>query len=193
MRRLGWFAAWALLATVAPAQAEFRIGESLPAPQSRLTSDGALEIDWSALTPAGWQPAKALAGVDLSALSDNDPRAKALLQSLRDEFERAPVAKEWEGKRVRIAGFVVTLERNDKGVTEFLLVPYYGACIHMPPPPANQIIHVLPKEPLAFETAIFPVYVKGVLRIAQTHTSEGMAGYRIASAEVEPYPWRRRR
>lgn len=64
-----------------------------------------------------------------------------LLAKLRDEADKAPVVKALDGKKVRIAGFTVTLERNDQGVTEFLLVPYYGACIHTPPP-ANQIVHV---------------------------------------------------
>lgn len=143
--------------------------------------------------PPDWQPKKLLDGVDLSMLSDNDPKANALLARLREEFERAPVVKSLDGKRVRIAGFVVPLERNDKGVTEFLLVPYFGACIHTPPPPANQIVHVLPKAPVPPEKAIFPLYVTGTLKTVPAITAEGAAGYRIAEAQFEEYPWRRRR
>ncbi len=143
--------------------------------------------------PPDWNPRKALEGVDLAALSDNDPQANALLDKLRRELDRAPVVQSLHGKRVRIAGFVVTLERDDKGVREFLLVPYFGACIHTPPPPANQIIHVLPKTPVPAEVAIFPVYVTGTLQTVATNTAEGAANYRIADAQVEEYPWRRRR
>lgn len=181
-----------LFAGVSFGQAEFRVGERLAAP-AKTAGENVQEIEWEALMPAGWNPKKVLEGVDLAALSDNDPQANALLEKLRRDFDRAPVVKALDGKRVRIAGFVVTLERNDKGVTEFLLVPYYGACIHTPPPPANQIVHVLPKTPVPAEQAIFPVYVTGTLRTVAAVTTEGAAGYRIADAQVEEYPWRRQR
>ena len=51
------------------------------------------------------------------------------------------------GQLVRIPGVVVPLEDSKDGLKEFLLVPYFGACVHSPPPPANQIVHVLPKSP----------------------------------------------
>lgn len=174
-------------------QAEFRVGERLATPAARTATENVPEIEWDALMPPGWNPKKALEGVDLAALSDSDPKANALLDKLRQELDRAPVVKTLDGKRVRIAGFVVTLERNDKGVTEFLLVPYYGACIHTPPPPANQIIHVVASAPYPPEKAIFPVYVTGTLRTVAAVTPEGAAGYRIADAKVEEYPWRRKR
>jgi hypothetical protein len=174
-------------------QADFRVGERLAAPTAKATGEGVPEIEWQALMPAEWNPQKALAGVDLASLSDNDPRANALLDRLRRDLDRAPVVKALDGRRVRIAGFVVTLERDDKGVSEFLLVPYFGACIHTPPPPANQIVHVLPKKPVPADVAIFPVYVTGTLKTVAAVTPEGAAGYRIADGEVEEYPWRRQR
>lgn len=143
--------------------------------------------------PPDWNPKKAFEGIDIASLSDNDPKANALLDKLRRDLDNAPVVNALDGKRVRIAGFVVTLERNDKGVTEFLLVPYFGACIHTPPPPANQIVHVLAKEGYPPEKAIFPVWVTGTLKTVAAVTPEGAAGYRIADAQVEEYPWRRQR
>jgi len=177
---------------LALAQAQPRVGEratgaAAPAPP------GVREIEWEALIPAGWNPRAALQGVDLAALSDNDPRANALLEQLRAAADRAPVVAALDGQRVRIAGFTVTLERDDKGIREFLLVPYFGACIHTPPPPPNQIVHVLPAVPLSPDVAIFPVWVTGTLRTVATQTAEGATGYRIADARVEPYPWQRRR
>ncbi len=198
--RADWRGAWrrglglaVLLPSLAFAQAEFRVGETLAAPMARSLPAGVTEIEWEALMPADWNPKKALEGVDLAALSDNDPKANALLDKLRQDLDKAPVVKSLDGKRVRIAGFVVTLERDDKGVREFLLVPYFGACIHTPPPPANQIVHVLAKEPYPAEKAIFPVYVTGTLKTVAVVTAEGAAGYRIADAQVEEYPWRRQR
>ncbi|MCX8085895.1 MAG: DUF3299 domain-containing protein [Rhodocyclaceae bacterium] len=182
-----------LLPGLAFAQAEFRIGERLAGQASPSPPAGVIDLTWEALLPPNWHPRKPLEGVDLAALSDNDPQANALLEKLRRELDRAPVVKALDGKRVRIAGFVVTLERNAQGITEFLLVPYYGACIHTPPPPANQIVHVLPKAPLSPEVAIFPVYVTGELKTVAAVTPEGTAGYRIAEAVVEEYPWSRKR
>lgn len=170
----------------------YRVGERL-APSASPPAADVVDLDWPALLPQGWQARDVLAGIDLASLSDNDPKAATLLAKLRAEYDAAPVEKSLDGKRVRIAGFVVTLERSKEGVREFLLVPYYGACIHTPPPPANQIIHVLPRQPVAAEMAIFPVYVSGVLQTKTSATAEGMAGYRIEMAEVSPYPWRARR
>jgi hypothetical protein len=192
-RRLAVFLCCGLIAPPAPAQNGFRVGETAVPSTARAAPAGVADLEWETLMPAGWSPRKALEGVDLAALSDNDPRANELLAKLRAETDRAPVVKSLDGRRVRIAGFVVTLERDDKGVKEFLLVPYFGACIHTPPPPANQIVHVLAREAYPAEKAIFPVYVTGTLKTVAAVTPEGAAGYRIADAQVEEYPWRRQR
>lgn len=182
-----------LLSGAVHGQGEFRVGETLAPAPARAAAGSVVELEWAALLPPDWNPRKAFEGVDLATLSDGDPRARALLAQLRQDLDRAPVVKALDGRRVRIAGFVVTLERSDKGVSEFLLVPYFGACIHTPPPPANQIVHVLPKAAVPAEQAIFPVWVTGTLRTVAALTSEGAAGYRIADAQVEEYPWRKRR
>lgn len=191
-------AAFLLASVIAPATlaqnpAEFRVGEKVASPAAKPPPAGVADLEWDELMPKGWSARQALEGVDLASLSDNDPRANALLDKLRQDLDKAPVVKSLDGKRVRIAGFVVTLERNDKGVKEFLLVPYFGACIHTPPPPANQIVHVLAVTPVPPEKAIFPVWVTGTLKTVAAVTPEGAAGYRIADAQVEEYPWRRRR
>ena len=71
----------------------------------------------------------------------------------------------WTGETVQLSGYVLPLNRNQtEEITEFLLVPYVGACIHVPPPPPNQIIYVQPQQALA-ETGLFiPVDVEGQLR-----------------------------
>ncbi len=170
-----------------------RVGERLAVEARKPPPVGVVDVEWEALMPKGWDAREALRGVDLASLSDDDPRANELLAKLRAQMDRAPVVASLDGKRVRIAGFTATLERNNEGVTEFLLVPYFGACIHTPPPPANQIVHVLPASPVPAEQAIFPVWVTGTLRTVSTVTAEGAAGYRIDQAQVEPYPWLRRR
>jgi uncharacterized protein len=190
-------AAFLLACVIAPAAladnpAELRVGKKVESTAVKPPA-GVVDIEWDELMPKGWRAPQALEGVDLASLSDSDPRARALLDKLRQDQDKAPIVKALDGKRVRIAGFVVPLERNDNGVREFLLVPYFEACIHTPPPPANQIVHVLTETPFPPEKAIFPVWVTGTLKAVAAVTAEGTAGYRIADAQVEEYPWRRRR
>ena len=71
------------------------------------------------------------------------------------------------GKSVKIPGFAVPLE-GDEGfeyINEFLLVPYFGACIHVPPPPPNQVIHVILDKPVHFEVISFAIWITGILEI----------------------------
>lgn len=72
---------------------------------------------------------------------------------------------ELNGKTIRMPGYLLPLEFKEKKVTEFLLVPWVGACIHTPPPPANQIVHV--KLDKGFETnggLYTPVWVNGTIK-----------------------------
>ena len=72
---------------------------------------------------------------------------------------------ELNGKNIRIPGYLLPLEFEDKKVVEFLLVPWVGACIHTPPPPANQIVHVkLNKGFDIGDNAFTPVWVNGVMK-----------------------------
>jgi hypothetical protein len=144
-------------------------------------------LKWDELVPAGWDPMKDFKGMDFNILSDADPRAASMLQKLRDAWDNAPTNPALEGQAVRIPGFVVPLEEGKDGLKEFLLVPYFGACIHSPPPPANQIIHVLPKTPLAGVRSMDAVWVSGPLVAARTDTYMGAGGYRIEALKVEPY------
>ncbi|SMF11169.1 DUF3299 domain-containing protein [Pseudobacteriovorax antillogorgiicola] len=88
---------------------------------------------------------------------------------------------------VRIPGFVVPLDLYAKEAKEFLLVPTYGACIHTPPPPANQMILVKMKQGLAPRREAGPVWVTGQLELFKTETQWGKAGYRIRADMTEPY------
>ncbi|MCY9827628.1 DUF3299 domain-containing protein [Vibrio chagasii] len=92
------------------------------------------------------------------------------LLKLRSEYiadqQRASetVTQDFNGKKVRIPGFLVPIAFSAPLVaTEFLLVPTAGACIHMPPPPANQIVRVSYPEGYKVETVQYPVWVEGVI------------------------------
>jgi hypothetical protein len=144
-------------------------------------------IGWEALVPADWDPMKDLKGLNLSILSDADPRATAALAKLREVWDNAPINPAVVGQTVRLPGYLVPLEETKDGLKEFLLVPYFGACIHSPPPPANQIVHVLPKAPAKGLRSMDTVWVTGVLTGARTDSYMGMSGYRIEASQVTPY------
>ncbi|MFB1508039.1 MAG: DUF3299 domain-containing protein [Thiocapsa sp. C3-sup] len=167
-------------------------GEEPSEPDSAIS--GAMqaeEIDWDRLIPVEWQPETLLEDFDLDALDemdDDDPRAKELMDKLMALWADAPVVEELDGLRVRLPGFVVPLELDARKMTEFLLVPYYGACIHVPPPPANQTIHVVAPEGREYVGELFDtVWVTGTLRVIRTSSDLAEAGYRIDVTEIEPY------
>ena len=70
-------------------------------------------------------------------------------------------------KSIKIPGFAVPLEGDDgfEYIEELLLVPYFGACIHVPPPPPNQVIHVILDKPVHFEVISFAIWITGILEI----------------------------
>ena len=66
-----------------------------------------------------------------------------------------------DGREIQIAGYALPLELSGTAVTEFLLVPYVGACIHVPPPPTNQMVHVRIPAGYESEELYEPVWVTG--------------------------------
>lgn len=137
-----------------------------PTPPGGAAGTEATEIEWDALIPADWQPEKLMDQYNPDELSDTDPRAQELLEKLKALWEQAPVVPGLEGRRVRIPGFIVPLDTDEKKkIGEFLLVPYYGACIHVPPPPANQTIYVVTQKGREYQGELFDVaWVTGTIR-----------------------------
>ena len=146
------------------------------------------ELEWDDLIPADWQPEKLMADYDADNLTDDDPRADELMDKLKALWAEAPVVEALDGQRIRLPGFVVPLETDANEMAEFLLVPYFGACIHVPPPPANQTVHVLTADGAAYQGELFDtVWVEGRMRVEQFSNELGDAGYRIEDAEVSLY------
>jgi hypothetical protein len=165
-------------------------GSTSGAKSTRATPPGASSvrtIGWEVLVPADWDPMKDLKGLNLSILSDADPRAAAALTKLREAWDNAPINNAMIGQLVRLPGYLVPLEETKEGIKEFLLVPYFGACIHSPPPPANQIVHVLPKTAAKGLRSMDTVWVTGVLAAVRTDSYMGVSGYRIEATQVAPY------
>ncbi|MCB1960557.1 MAG: DUF3299 domain-containing protein [Rhodocyclaceae bacterium] len=170
----------------AQAKADYAVGDRLAAPVAP-SSGGFRTITFDDLMPADWDPNAIFRQLDMASLQDNDPRAMEMMDKIRQAWEQAPVVPELNGQRVRMAGFLVRLEGDEKHIREFLLVPYFGACIHVPPPPANQVVHVIPEQPVPVGPEMGAVWVNGTIRLAASKTDLGDAGYRIDAVAVEPY------
>lgn len=159
--------------------------ESAPAGAS--TPGPSRTIGWEQLIPAGWDPYKDLKALNLDKLKDNDPKAEEALKKMRQMWDNAPINPLILGQGVRLPGYVVPLEDLAAGIKEFLLVPYFGACVHSPPPPANQIVHVLLDKPVKNLRLMDVVWVSGPLSATKTDSHMGVASYRIDGKAVTPY------
>lgn len=138
------------------------------------------EIDWLELMPA-----EDLALLENMPEIEHDGDGAPLLP---DEIMTGRVVPEMGDVEGRIPGFVVPLKTTqDMRILEFFLVPYYGACIHVPPPPPNQIIHVKYKEGFTLEALYDPVWIEGKLVIERTENDLGASSYSMVATSVEPY------
>lgn len=172
----------ALLLALPAAQAQDKATPKPPAARA-----GYAEISWDDLVPKDWDPLKQFKDMNFGLLNDADPRAAAALKKMREVWDNAPTNHTMDGRTVRIPGYVVPLEEGKNGMTEFLLVPYFGACIHTPPPPSNQIIHVRPKEPAKGLKSMDAVWVDGTLKTLRSDTFMGASGYRMDAIGFERY------
>lgn len=107
-----------------------------------------------------------------------------------DDFPYNAVAEtvpELEGQVVKLPGFVVPLDVAGDLVVSFLLVPYFGACIHQPPPPPNQIVYVEFAKPVELTSMYDPVWVTGTLGLDGHFSNLAHAGYSMQGQAVEKY------
>ncbi len=147
------------------------------------------ELRWEALVPKGWDPMQGLKeqGLNPANLMDGDPKAMAMMQTLRESWDKAPTEAALDGNRIKLPGYIVPLDEVKAGLKEFLLVPYFGACIHTPPPPSNQIVLVVPAKPAAGFHSMDTVWVSGTLRVNRSDSPMGASGYRLDAVLVEAY------
>lgn len=170
--------------------AKYKLGEKLPVAKVA-PAPAYSDIGWEALIPKGWDPAAAFKNIKLDRLQDGDPRATEALDKLREIWDSAPAEPSLNGKKVRISGFAVPIEENQGSISELLLVPYFGACVHSPPPPANQIIHVIAKPPVKGFKIMDPITISGTLQLERSDVDVAMgmgkSGYKMQADMVKPY------
>ena len=148
------------------------------------------ELEWDDLMPADWDPfaqLEALLSENPEGLEDGSPEADRIMREFVMAGKEAPVVKELDGQLVRLPGYVVPLDFENELLSEFLLVPYFGACIHVPPPPANQIVYVKTDTNYLLGGLFDVVWVTGTLRTDAFDNEVGDAGYTMLATTVEPY------
>lgn len=158
------------------------------APSPPASPAGFKVIEWEALVPEGWDPLKGLRGMqNLGTLEDSNPKVLEAMREMRRVWDNAPTNDKLDGAAIRLPGYVVPLEQVKGELKEFLLVPYFGACIHSPPPPANQIVHILLDKPVKGFRSMDTVWVSGTLSTFRQDLAMGASGYRMKAAVVDRY------
>ncbi|MFI3246069.1 MAG: DUF3299 domain-containing protein [Ferrimonas sp.] len=145
------------------------------------------EIDWPELQPEAERhlpPPMPNHGLDPFG---NDPFGS---DSWDPESYRQPfgeVVASLNNQKIRLPGFIVPLETDGTNVTEFLLVPYFGACIHVPPPPTNQIVYVKYPKGIPIDIVWDAVWVNGTITTNSFTIDDTSSGYTMNAALVYPY------
>lgn len=136
-----------------------------------------IDLTWDRLVPGGAADG-VLSGIVEHGEAPADGAAGAADYEVVDDFN---------GETVRLPGYLVPLDLGPDGGAEFLLVPYFGACIHVPPPPPNQIVYVTTEEPYMLEALFEPVSVTGKFDVVALSTDLAETAYALSEASVEAY------
>lgn len=149
------------------------------------------ETDWLDLMPA--EDRQALE--DMPEISHDSPEGESAFygaDGLRQQDKDLPAVMysaktvaALDGKAIRLGGYPVPLESDEKGnSTLFFLVPYPGACIHVPPPPPNQLVLVRYPKGIQLENIYAPLWVSGELKVETISNELADAAYAMDAGEV---------
>lgn len=130
------------------------------------------ELEWEELMPVGWKPSMP----DFESFF-HDPSSPAALQE-----KDAPVVESLDDQLISIKGWLVPLEWGMDAIKEFLFVPWFGACLHAPPPPPNQIIRLTLATGVPEREMFEAQEITGRLRTEQSESELALAGYRMENA-----------
>lgn len=143
-------------------------------------AEAVVDLEWNDLLPKG----ETALPPDLRGMIQHDEADLAAAQP-----DSTGVRTDWNGQTVRLPGYIIPLDYSGTGVTAFMLVPYVGACIHVPPPPANQLVLVTTERPYEAKGLFEAVTVTGMIGTAATSTQLAEVGYALSADRIEPYRW----
>jgi len=171
------------------------------ASSSNNLADNYQEIEWTQLLPktdldALLNPPDYIMNVEDGSIEDQVVRkmenATNIEQRADNRYEKAlmstNVIEAMGGKNIEIPGFIVPINfAGEQIVTSFFLVPYFGACLHIPPPPPNQIIYVEFEQGFVFESLYEPVVVSGKLSIELFEDQVATSAYTMVMDKIRMY------
>lgn len=152
---------------------------------------GVREIGWEELMPEGEEERLAqLYQQQMAMLYAGGPIMEGSAADQMIQIGTFNTVKELNETKVRIPGYTVPFDFSANAeITEFLLVPYYGACLHAPPPPPNQTVFIMSDEPIKLRDLAQAVWIEGTI-YTQTQESElADAAYTIKIDKVETYTY----
>lgn len=139
------------------------------------------EIMWEDLIPEGVPYSEIIGEGELDLGQDTwNPIYDANATKVNDALNNA---------YIKMPGFIVPFELTSKGVVDFMLVPYFGACIHTPPPPANQLVIAESAVAWPNDKLWDAVWVTGMMQTKLQDTDLGTTGYFLAVDAIEVYEW----
>lgn len=149
-------------------------------------------IGWEDLVPAGFippaNPLDQMSTEQVDKLFDGSEESKKELEEIQEMLAYAPTVQELDGEQVKIPAYVVPLDYDGQtNLKEFLLVPYYGACVHTPPPPANQVVHAHAEQTITVEDTYNPVWAIGTIKTETIQSDLAESGYQLDVQRIEPY------
>jgi len=156
-------------------------------------------IDWLELMPeddldALYNPPSYITGIEDGSFEDplSDLLQNDITTGIDDRYQQAlsstRIVSAMDGQAIRIPGFIVPMEfDDDQNITQFFLVPFFGACIHVPPPPPNQIIFVNYPKGMKIDDLDDPIWVSGVLETSLVQSELATAAYSIQMQFFEAY------
>lgn len=153
---------------------------TLAIPVHAVANEDILVLDWIDLVPESERNQFDAMGMPMA----NNHSGGAVEQS-----KVGSVRQEINGSEVKIPGFVIPLEGDEEKITEFLLVPYFGACIHVPPPPPNQIIYVKFPQGAPIQQLWDVIYVIGKLKTETMNHELAETGYILEGTAIAEYDY----
>lgn len=137
-----------------------------------------IDLNWTDLLPQG----ESIIPNSLRGFIDHDgPPATS------EQPASNGVRPDWNGQIVRLPGYIVPIDFNGNSVTAFILVPYAGACVHVPPPPANQLVFVTSETPYQSKGLYEAVNVTGMFGVSSLSTHLADIGYALSAEYIEPF------
>ena len=158
-------------------------------------------IEWPDLMPPEvlailLNPPEYIAEIEDGSAEDqiSSQMKSAVNQSEEDAYQKALVSTDvnenLDGAMIRIPGFVVPLEFDEEQtISQFFLVPYFGACLHMPPPPPNQIILVNAPKGIQMSALYDPFWIEGQLSTSFQENDMATSAYAMQLKRIEPYSY----